>query len=86
MLLTEPADQKGLEWAKGSRHFDAVRLLGGSGRAEHSVRLPKQTRAEKISGVYEHNILHPHALLTRVSTIFLAPHSRYVIFRRTYPR
>jgi homoserine O-succinyltransferase len=37
--------------------------------------IPKQTRAEKISGVYEHHILHPHALLTRGLMIFPAPHS-----------
>ena len=43
--------------------------------------IPKQTRAEKISGVYEHHILHPHALLTRgFDDSFLAPHSRYADF------
>ncbi|MCP6612299.1 homoserine O-succinyltransferase, partial [Klebsiella pneumoniae] len=32
-------------------------------------------------GVYEHHILHPHALLTRgFDDTFLAPHSRYADF------
>ena len=43
--------------------------------------LPKQTRATKLSGVYEHQTLHPHALLTRgFDDTFLAPHSRYADF------
>ena len=36
---------------------------------------------DKLSGVYEHHILHPHALLTRgFDDAFLAPHSRYADF------
>ncbi len=59
---------------QGSRHFDAVRLLGGSGRAEHSVRHSQADPRRKISGVYEHHILHPHALLTRgFDDSFLGP-------------
>ncbi len=43
--------------------------------------VPKQTRCVKLSGVFEHQILHPHALLTRgFDDIFLAPHSRYADF------
>lgn len=43
--------------------------------------IPKQTRTDKLSGVYEHHILHPHALLTRgFDDSFLAPHSRYADF------
>ncbi|MFP3408964.1 homoserine O-succinyltransferase, partial [Pseudomonas sp. SIMBA_065] len=43
--------------------------------------IPKQTRHNKLSGVYEHQILHPHALLTRgFDDNFLAPHSRYADF------
>ncbi len=48
--------------------------------------IPKQTRAEKISGVYEHHILHPHALLTRgFDDSFTAPHSRYADLFATIP-
>ncbi|MCL9977369.1 homoserine O-acetyltransferase/O-succinyltransferase family protein, partial [Klebsiella quasipneumoniae] len=43
--------------------------------------IPKQTRTDKLSGVYEHHILHPHALLKRgFDDSFLAPHSRYADF------
>ncbi|MBS6058050.1 MAG: homoserine O-succinyltransferase [Pantoea sp.] len=41
----------------------------------------QRTRATKLSGVYEHQTLHPHALLTRgFDDTFLAPHSRYADF------
>lgn len=64
-----------------SRYFDAICLLGRSGRTQYSVWYPKQTRTDKLSGVYEHHILHPHALLTRgFDDSFLAPHSRYADF------
>ncbi|SFN20958.1 homoserine O-succinyltransferase [Izhakiella capsodis] len=43
--------------------------------------IPKKTRQNKLSGVFEHHILHPHALLTRgFDDTFLAPHSRYADF------
>ena len=69
-----PQIKQVLEWAKDHVTSTLFVLLGGSGRAEHSVRHSQQTRAEKISGVYEHHILHPHALLTRgFDDSFLAP-------------
>ncbi|MXP67657.1 homoserine O-succinyltransferase [Pantoea sp. Aalb] len=43
--------------------------------------IPKQTRKSKLFGVYEHHIVHQHALLTRgFDDTFLAPHSRYADF------
>lgn len=43
--------------------------------------IPKQTLPEKISGVYTHTTLMPHALLTRgFDGQFSAPHSRYAAF------
>lgn len=43
--------------------------------------IPKQTRTEKLCGVYPHQTLQPHALLTRgFDDSFLAPHSRYADF------
>lgn len=43
--------------------------------------LPKLTLEQKISGVYQHTITEPHALLTRgFDDLFLAPHSRYAGF------
>lgn len=43
--------------------------------------IPKQTRETKLSGVYQHQTLQQHALLTRgFDESFLAPHSRYADF------
>ncbi|MFP1455343.1 homoserine O-succinyltransferase [Escherichia coli] len=64
-----------------SRHLDAVCLLAVQAALNILYGIPKQTRTDKLSGVYEHHILHPHALLTRgFDDSFLAPHSRYADF------
>jgi homoserine O-succinyltransferase len=43
--------------------------------------IPKITREVKLSGVYPHQTLQQHALLTRgFDESFLAPHSRYADF------
>lgn len=64
-----------------SRYFDAICLLGRRAALNILYGIPKQTRTDKLSGVYEHHILHPHALLTRgFDDSFLAPHSRYADF------
>lgn len=70
-----------LEWAKD--HVTSTLFVCWAVQAALNILygIPKQTRAEKISGVYEHHILHPHALLTRgFDDSFLAPHSRYADF------
>ncbi|XPE43316.1 homoserine O-acetyltransferase/O-succinyltransferase family protein [Shigella flexneri] len=36
--------------------------------------IPKQTLTDKLSGVYEHHILHPHALRTRGFDDLFASH------------
>ncbi|MCG3723853.1 homoserine O-succinyltransferase [Vibrio cincinnatiensis] len=47
--------------------------------------LPKQTRDEKLSGVYHHDIHQPfHPLLRGFDDTFLAPHSRYADFEADY--
>lgn len=47
--------------------------------------LPKRTRKEKLSGVYEHDNLEPYHLLMRgFDDCFLAPHSRYADFSTDY--
>lgn len=44
-------------------------------------KIPKMTRQQKISGVYQHHTLKLHALLTRgFDETFLAPHSRNADF------
>ncbi|MDP2545149.1 homoserine O-succinyltransferase [Photobacterium damselae subsp. piscicida] len=47
--------------------------------------LPKRTRKEKLSGVYQHQIHdHHHPLLRGFDDTFLAPHSRYADFSPTF--
>lgn len=73
-----------IEWAKD--HVTSTLFVCWAVQAALNILygVPKQTRAEKISGVYEHHILHPHALLTRgFDDFFLAPHSRYADFPAT---
>ena len=76
-----PQIKQVLEWAKD--HVTSTLFVCWAVQAALNILygIPKQTRAEKISGVYEHHILHPHALLTRgFDDSFLAPHSRYADF------
>ncbi|MCR1575570.1 homoserine O-succinyltransferase [Klebsiella aerogenes] len=76
-----PQIKQVLEWAKD--HVTSTLFVCWAVQAALNILygIPKQTRIEKISGVYEHHILHPHALLTRgFDDTFLAPHSRYADF------
>jgi homoserine O-succinyltransferase len=70
-----------LEWAKD--HVTSTLCVCWAVQAALNILygIPKQTLSTKLSGVYEHQILHPHALLTRgFDDTFLAPHSRYAAF------
>ncbi|MDU5731383.1 MAG: homoserine O-succinyltransferase [Citrobacter freundii] len=76
-----PQIQQVLEWAKD--HVTSTLFVCWAVQAALNILygIPKQTRTDKLSGVYEHHILHPHALLTRgFDDAFLAPHSRYADF------
>lgn len=76
-----PQIKQVLEWAKD--HVTSTLFVCWAVQAALNILygIPKQTRSEKISGVYEHHILQPHALLTRgFDDSFLAPHSRYADF------
>jgi homoserine O-succinyltransferase len=76
-----PQIKQVLEWAKD--HVTSTLFVCWAVQAALNILygIPKQTRNEKLSGVYEHHILHPHALLTRgFDDSFLAPHSRYADF------
>ncbi len=47
--------------------------------------LPKRTRKEKLSGVYQHTNHNPyHPILRGFDDLFLAPHSRYADFSADY--
>ncbi|QTF06921.1 homoserine O-succinyltransferase [Brenneria izadpanahii] len=70
-----------IEWAK--EHVTSTLFVCWAVQAALNILygIPKMTRAEKLSGVYEHHTLQPHALLTRgFDETFLAPHSRYADF------
>ncbi|MBS0849808.1 homoserine O-succinyltransferase [Citrobacter sp. JGM124] len=76
-----PQIQKVLLWAK--EHVTSTLFVCWAVQAALNILygIPKQTRNEKLSGVYQHRITHPHALLTRgFDDSFLAPHSRYADF------
>ncbi|AKC32367.1 homoserine O-acetyltransferase MetA [Candidatus Pantoea carbekii] len=70
-----------LHWSK--EHVTSTLFLCWAVQAALKILygLSKKTRKKKLLGVYEHNILRPHALLTRgFDDHFLAPHSRYADF------
>ena len=76
-----PQIKQVLEWSKD--HVTSTLFVCWAVQAALNIlyRIPKQTRTDKLSGVYEHHILHPHALLTRgFDDSFLAPHSRFADF------
>lgn len=76
-----PQIKQVLEWAKD--HVTSTLFVCWAVQAALNILygIPKQTRKDKLSGVYEHNITQQHALLTRgFDDSFLAPHSRYADF------
>ena len=60
-----PQIKQVLEWSKD--HVTSTLFVCWAVQAALNILygIPKQTRTDKLSGVYEHHILHPHALLTR---------------------
>ncbi|MCL2891591.1 homoserine O-acetyltransferase MetA [Brenneria tiliae] len=70
-----------IDWAKG--HVTSTLFVCWAVQAALNILygIPKMTRTDKLSGVYSHHTLQPHALLTRgFDETFLAPHSRYADF------
>ncbi|MEQ9863670.1 homoserine O-acetyltransferase MetA [Pectobacterium aroidearum] len=70
-----------IEWAK--EHVTSTLFVCWAVQAALNILygIPKMTLKEKLSGVYSHQTLQPHALLTRgFDETFLAPHSRYADF------
>lgn len=70
-----------VHWAQ--QHVTSTLFMCWAAQAALNIlyAIPKQTLSNKISGVYSHQILSPHALLTRgFDDTFLAPHSRYAAF------
>ncbi len=70
-----------IAWAK--QHVTSTLFVCWAVQAALKVLydLPKWTREEKLSGIYQHDTLEPYALLTRgFDGSFYAPHSRYADF------
>lgn len=68
-------------WAK--EHINSILFICWSVQAALKVlyNLPKFTRKHKLVGIYQHNTISSHALLTKgFDEKFLAPHSRYSDF------
>ncbi|MBP2846600.1 homoserine O-succinyltransferase [Dickeya oryzae] len=76
-----PQIERIVKWAK--EHVTSTLFVCWAVQAALNVLygIPKLTREVKLSGVYSHLTLQPHALLTRgFDENFLAPHSRYADF------
>ena len=76
-----PQIQQVLHWAKD--HVTSTLFVCWAVQPALNILygLPKITRQQKLSGVYQHSLVQPHALLTRgFDDQFLAPHSRYADF------
>ncbi|MBX9445412.1 homoserine O-acetyltransferase MetA [Dickeya chrysanthemi] len=76
-----PQIERVVNWAK--EHVTSTLFVCWAVQAALNVLygIPKLTRDMKLSGVYSHHTLQPHALLTRgFDETFLAPHSRYADF------
>ncbi|WGY46783.1 MULTISPECIES: homoserine O-succinyltransferase [unclassified Vibrio] len=77
--------QQIMKWAK--EHVTSTLYVCWAAQAGLKLlyNLPKQTREEKLSGVYVHENLQPyHPLLRGFDDTFLAPHSRYADFAPGY--
>ncbi|NAW68499.1 homoserine O-succinyltransferase [Vibrio sp. V27_P1S3P104] len=77
--------QRIMAWAK--EHVTSTLYVCWAAQAALKLlyNLPKQTRPEKLSGVYYHNIHQSfHPLLRGFDDTFLAPHSRYADFDADY--
>ncbi|WP_409311199.1 homoserine O-succinyltransferase [Pectobacterium sp. B1J-3] len=76
-----PQIERVITWAK--EHVTSTLFVCWAVQAALNILygIPKMTRQEKLSGVYTHQTLQQHALLTRgFDETFLAPHSRYADF------
>ncbi|MBH2952080.1 homoserine O-succinyltransferase [Serratia marcescens] len=76
-----PQIERVIDWAKN--HVTSTLFVCWAVQAALNILygIPKMTREAKLSGVYPHQTLQQHALLTRgFDESFLAPHSRYADF------
>ncbi len=82
MSLSSTGRRSNRCWSGGEDHVTSTLFVCWAVQAALNILygIPKQTRTDKLSGVYEHHILHPHALLTRGFDASVSPHSRYADF------
>ena len=76
-----PQIERVIDWAKN--HVTSTLFVCWAVQAALNILygIPKMTREVKLSGVYPHQTLQQHALLTRgFDESFPAPHSRYADF------
>lgn len=80
-VADRPQIERVIDWAK--HHVTSTLFVCWAVQAALNILygIPKMTREVKLSGVYPHQTLQQHALLTRgFDESFLAPHSRYADF------
>lgn len=76
-----PQIERVIDWAKN--HVTSTLFVCWAVQAALNILfgIPKMTRGVKLSGIFRHQTLQQHALLTRgFDETFLAPHSRYADF------
>lgn len=76
-----PQITKLILWAQ--KHTNSILFICWAVQAGLQIlyHIPKFTRTQKLTGIYQHKINNPHALLTKgFDEVFMAPHSRYSDF------
>lgn len=72
-----------MEWTKVHVHSTFYICWGAQAGLYYHYGIPKYLRDKKLSGIYEHRVLHHKVPLTRsMDDYIMAPHSRYTEVRR----
>ncbi len=71
-----------MEWTKTHVHSTLHICWGAQAGLYYHYDIPKYLLSEKVSGIFAHNVLQPHALIFRgFDDVFHAPHSRHTEVR-----
>ncbi len=71
-----------MEWTKTHVHSTLHICWGAQAGLYYHYNIPKYLLQEKVSGIFSHNVLRPHALIFRgFDDVFHAPHSRHTEVR-----
>ncbi len=72
-----------MEWSKTHVTSTIHICWGAQAGLYYHYQVPKYSRAEKLSGIYEHRVLdHKVPLMRSFNDTFMAPHSRFTEVRR----